>query len=98
MGKAAIRIRVAWLKRQLEEEIKRHEQEEYEYEKWQLSVEGSIDKDHNRLEKKRFKQHKYLRVVQEQKSTSEQLQKEIQGLKHRMYQGREDDRIAKRRG
>ena len=80
---------------QLEEEIKRHEQEEYEYEKWQLSVE-SIDKDHDRLEKmkRRFKQDKDLRVVQEeQKSTSEQLQKEIQGLKRRiLHQEREDRR------
>ena len=85
MRKAAIRT-VAWQKCQLEEEIKRHEQEEYEYEKWQLSVERSIDKDHDRLEKmkRRFKQDEDLRVVQEeQKSTSEQLQ-EIRGLKGRI--------------
>ena len=51
-------------------------------------------KDHNRLEnmKRRFKQDKDLRVVQEeQKRTSEQLQ-EIQGLKRRiLHQEREDD-------
>lgn len=62
-------------------------------------MERSIDKDSDRLEKKRrFKHDKDLKVVQEeQKSTSEQLQ-EIRGLKRRiLHQEREDDRRKERK-